>query len=130
MNDQPLYDAVAAGLMRAEEQMAKLGVGHWKVAMVAYDPDNPRAYVVLGSAGEEEVQKKLGLVINPEDGTRQHDYVAPKPVQDDVPPRGQRINEAAQARFAEKKGWDRPRPFTPKCPVCGRKGPCRSHRPS
>jgi hypothetical protein len=86
MNDQPLYDAVAAGLMRTEDQMAKLGISHWKVAMVAYDPDNPRAYIVLGSAGEEEVQKKLGLVINPEDASRRHDYVAPKPVHVVAPP--------------------------------------------
>lgn len=71
ISDQPLFDAISFGLMKAEAEMAKLGISHWRVAMVAYDPANPNAYMVIGTRGDEKFQQAIVGLINPDDAGKE-----------------------------------------------------------
>lgn len=64
--DKPLYDAMADGLGRTEDQFSRLGLKGWRVAMVAYNPANRNEFLVIGSAGDEPFQKEIGKLVNPD----------------------------------------------------------------
>jgi len=66
IENEVLFEAMALGLQETENQFPRIGLKHWKLAMVAYDPDNPNAFLVIGSRGQEPFQEKLARVVNPD----------------------------------------------------------------
>jgi hypothetical protein len=79
IKDPALYAAMATGLDATHARLPSLGVAHWKLAMVAYDPDNPDKYLVLSSAGEETLAAEIVALINPNDAHQDPDYIPPFP---------------------------------------------------
>ena len=65
--DQPLYDALTFGLAKAEDEVKDLGVEGWRFAIVGYNPDNPREYMVCGTPGDDAFQNGIVGLINPDD---------------------------------------------------------------
>lgn len=64
--DQELFDAMATGLAKAEDSMKPLGCQDWKVSLVARHPTNPKAFMVIGTRGDEGFQEKIGHLVEDE----------------------------------------------------------------